>query len=140
MLPWIHMSAMNDRDNVVFININSSWGTVSQRSGMTEREVFPRMLCNVPGKHRAVQQACLSLAAEERLHIESSGCCQENRVGVLGACAVLTHSMFLCLPKLFVDHTFACKSSDFLSIYRQLYAHFNKIPISNEGLEKKKPE
>lgn len=47
MLPWIHVSAMNDGVNMVFININSNWGTISQRSVVTEEEIFSRMLCNV---------------------------------------------------------------------------------------------
>lgn len=44
VLPWIRVSAVNDRNNVVFININPYWGTISKRSGMTERKIFTRML------------------------------------------------------------------------------------------------
>lgn len=46
MLPWVCVSVVNDRDNVVFININTYWGTVSKRSGMTEQKIFLRMLYN----------------------------------------------------------------------------------------------
>lgn len=38
VLPWVCVSAVNDTDNVVFININTYWGTVSERSEMTERK------------------------------------------------------------------------------------------------------
>lgn len=44
VLPWIRVSAVNDRNNVVFININPYWGTISKRSGMTGRKIFTRML------------------------------------------------------------------------------------------------
>lgn len=37
------------------------------------------MFYNVSGKHGAVQQASLSLAAEGRLRIKSSGCCQTTK-------------------------------------------------------------
>lgn len=47
VLPWIRVLAVNGRDNVVFININTYWGTVSKRSGMTEQKIFARMLYNV---------------------------------------------------------------------------------------------
>lgn len=47
VLPQICVSAVNDRNNVVFININPYWGTISKRSGMTGRKIFTRMLQNV---------------------------------------------------------------------------------------------
>jgi hypothetical protein len=59
--------------------INSYWDTVSQRLGMMEREVFLRMLYNVPEKLGAVVHARLSLAVEERVRLKGSGCCQEHR-------------------------------------------------------------
>lgn len=59
------MFAMNDGVNMVFIDINSNWGTVSQRSVVTEGEVFLRMFYNVCLKNmRAARQASLSMAAE----------------------------------------------------------------------------
>lgn len=71
MLPWIYVSTMNDRVNMVFININSNWGTVSQRSVVTEG-VFLRMLYNV----------CLeNMEQLDKLHcpwLQSEGCCREN--------------------------------------------------------------
>lgn len=44
MLTWVRVSVVKDTDNVVFININTYWGTVSKRSGMTAQKFFTRRL------------------------------------------------------------------------------------------------
>lgn len=97
------MSAVNGRDNVVFININTYWGTVSKRSGMTEQKIFTRMLYNVSWKHEAVQATWLSSAAEERLHLENSGRCQEYRAAGPQQCLCGSEPMWApgscCDPK-----------------------------------------
>lgn len=80
MLLWVHVSAVNDSDNVVFINMNTYWGTILKRSGMTEQKLSTRVLYNASCKHEAIEPTWLSLAAEQRLRIESSGRCQEYRV------------------------------------------------------------
>lgn len=67
MLPWIHVSAMNDVVNMVFIDINSNWATVSQRSVVKEEEVFLRMLCNVCLENVEQPTSFIVLAAERRL-------------------------------------------------------------------------
>lgn len=129
MLPWVRVSAGNDRDNGVCVSVSADGGTVSERSGTTERDVFLRMLCNVSWKHEAISSTCLSLAAEHRLRIESCGRCREYRIGglcrgvhtpsvrtlpeVLGAASGPSHTSpsFLFVESTSVHTRGSCRSS-----------------------------